>query len=263
MNGARKRTGVIVDRDRPRLRRVERALDEADVVVIARSTSLAHASALVLEHQPDLLVVGSDESLEESAHGVDLSELRASCPALRLVVVSAAVEPGPIEAAFGAGADAFCFGSAPADDLVTAIRQVFDRSIYLPLSVGTGHGAPRGTRVPHDPHRLTKRELEVLGLVAEGRSNPEVARMLWLTEQTVKFHLRNVFRKLDVANRSEASDWAHSHHVSAPCPEPLSFVRRDQPCAVVVAPRVTPRPQPHFRSLRREPSCRAFRTRGL
>ena len=256
MNGARKRTGVIVDRDRLRLGRLERALEEADVVVVARSTSLAHASALVLEHQADLLVVGSDESLEGSSIAAELGGLCASKPSLRVVVVSAARDPGAIESAFRAGADAFCLRSAQPDDLSTAIRQAFGRSIYLPAP--SYHA---GT--PHDPHRLTKRELEVLGLVAEGRSNPEVARMLWLTEQTVKFHLRNVFRKLDVANRIEASDWAHSHHVSAPCPEPRPVVRRDEPRTVVVAPRVAPRPQRHFRSMRREPSCRAFRTRGL
>ncbi len=55
---------------------------------------------------------------------------------------------------------------------------------------------------------LTRRELEILRLVAEGRSNAQLAKMLWVTEQTVKFHLSNVFRKLQVSNRTEASRWA-------------------------------------------------------
>ena len=58
--------------------------------------------------------------------------------------------------------------------------------------------------------RLTRRELELLKLVAEGHSNAQVARMLWVTEQTVKFHLSNVYRKLGVANRTEASRWAQT-----------------------------------------------------
>ena len=58
---------------------------------------------------------------------------------------------------------------------------------------------------------LTRREREILALVAEGHSNRELARMLWVTEQTVKFHLSNIYRKLDVANRTEASRWAHRH----------------------------------------------------
>jgi DNA-binding CsgD family transcriptional regulator len=56
--------------------------------------------------------------------------------------------------------------------------------------------------------RLTRRELEILQLVAEGHSNAQLARMLWVTEQTVKFHLSNIYRKLDVSNRTEASRWA-------------------------------------------------------
>ena len=58
---------------------------------------------------------------------------------------------------------------------------------------------------------LTRRELEILQLVAEGHSNTQLAKMLWVTEQTVKFHLSNVYRKLDVANRTEASRWAQLH----------------------------------------------------
>jgi DNA-binding CsgD family transcriptional regulator len=55
---------------------------------------------------------------------------------------------------------------------------------------------------------LTRRELEILRLVAEGLSNAELAKMLWVTEQTVKFHLSNIYRKLNVSNRTEASRWA-------------------------------------------------------
>ena len=67
--------------------------------------------------------------------------------------------------------------------------------------------------MPGDPRAdsnrgLTKRELEILQLVAEGHSNGELARTLWVTEQTVKFHLSNIYRKLNVANRTEASRWA-------------------------------------------------------
>jgi DNA-binding CsgD family transcriptional regulator len=59
--------------------------------------------------------------------------------------------------------------------------------------------------------RLTQRELEILQLVAGGASNAAVARTLWVTEQTVKFHLSNVYRKLSVSNRAEASRWAQVH----------------------------------------------------
>jgi DNA-binding CsgD family transcriptional regulator len=69
---------------------------------------------------------------------------------------------------------------------------------------------PDAISLDEDPN-LTRRELEILRLVAEGDSNAELARMLWVTEQTVKFHLSNIYRKLDVSNRTEASRWAQVH----------------------------------------------------
>ena len=64
---------------------------------------------------------------------------------------------------------------------------------------------------------LTTREREILGLASEGHTNGQIARLLWVTEQTVKFHLSNTYRKLGVANRTEASHYAHVNNlVSAP-----------------------------------------------
>jgi DNA-binding CsgD family transcriptional regulator len=89
------------------------------------------------------------------------------------------------------------------------VRQAFDHSVFIagaaPAPTPTPAGAP--VRVER-PGGLTRRELEILRLVAEGHSNAQLARMLWVTEQTVKFHLSNIYRKLDVANRTEASRWA-------------------------------------------------------
>ena len=67
---------------------------------------------------------------------------------------------------------------------------------------GSGSGHPGG---------LTDRELSILRLVAEGLSNLDIASKLYVTEQTVKFHLSNIYRKLDVSNRTEASRWAQVH----------------------------------------------------
>ena len=62
---------------------------------------------------------------------------------------------------------------------------------------------------------LTDRELEILKLVSEGHTNGRIARELWVTEQTVKFHLSNTYRKLGVANRTEASRYAHMNDLLA------------------------------------------------
>ena len=97
--------------------------------------------------------------------------------------------------------------TAHPDDLASAIRQAFEHSVYLAGARPVHTAAPKPQ--PGDDSRgLTRRELEILQLVAEGHSNAQLAKMLWVTEQTVKFHLSNIYRKLDVANRTEASRWA-------------------------------------------------------
>jgi DNA-binding CsgD family transcriptional regulator len=63
---------------------------------------------------------------------------------------------------------------------------------------------------------LTRREVEILRLVSGGRSNREVARMLWVTDQTVKFHLANVYKKLGVSGRAEAARWAWANGLLTP-----------------------------------------------
>src|SRR5205807_6268420 len=89
-------------------------------------------------------------------------------------------------------------------------------TIFLAKTATTNGGAP-GPLPPvaagdeDENVALTRREREILALVAEGHSNRDLARMLWVTEQTVKFHLSNIYRKLDVANRTEASRWAQLH----------------------------------------------------
>ncbi len=106
----------------------------------------------------------------------------------------------------------------------TAQREVWfeggeDRRRFAPPEI-TGFGRARlvlGTkgvrRRRTGPGGLTRRELEVLQLVAGGMTNRAVARYLWVTSETVKFHLSNVYRKLGVSNRAEASEWARDHGV--------------------------------------------------
>ena len=175
--------------------------------VVGRATDGDAAVVLVEEFRPDVLIAGLD--LGNSDHVSCIRRANQAHPTLRSVVVADSDEPETVGMAFAAGAAAYCVKTAEQEDLVSAIRQVFERSIYLaseglsiPISGPTGRDAESAAR------ELTRRELEILRLVAEGHSNSQLAKMLWVTEQTVKFHLSNIYRKLDVANRTEASRWA-------------------------------------------------------
>lgn len=204
-NTLNKRTAVLVDQHPLWLGTVQQVIAGVGVETVGKSASAEEGLELVEDHRPDLLITGIEMSAG-AMDGIALArEASARLNNLRVIVLSMYDDFQHIDAAFAAGAVAYVLKKAHPDDLTFAIRQAFDHSIYLaggrPGQVGA---APEPTNSPG----LTRRELEILKLVAEGHSNAELARMLWVTEQTVKFHLSNIYRKLNVANRTEASRWA-------------------------------------------------------
>jgi DNA-binding NarL/FixJ family response regulator len=201
-----RRTAVLVDQHPLWLDTVAQVIGCAGVEVIAKARSSAAALELVSERRPDLLVTEIRMNGSEEDGLTLIRHVREHHPRGKVVVLSMYEDVLHIEAAFAAGADAYVLKTAHPDDLRAAIRQVFHYSFYLP-GLQPGDVSAAGAMDCNSPI-LTRRELEILLLVAEGHSNAELARMLYVTEQTVKFHLSNIYRKLNVANRTEASRWA-------------------------------------------------------
>jgi DNA-binding NarL/FixJ family response regulator len=202
-------TAVVFDPHPLWLDAVETVLARLEIEIVKKTTSLADALDCVRECRPSLIVADL-EVTPETLEGPDfLRRSVALSPGLRSIVLSADSRAESIEAALVAGASAYVLKSAHPDDLASAIRQAFNSSIFfapLPRVRAPLEQHPS----PVDERGLTKREVEILCLAAEGNSNSELARMLWVTEQTVKFHLSNVYRKLGVSNRTEAALWAHT-----------------------------------------------------
>lgn len=210
-------TAVLLDPYPLWLDAVEQVLSRNDVTVVGRTTDPDEAVVLVEELQPSVFVAEPGTS--------DFAVIREAterAPGVKPIVLSSATNPAHIDAAFAAGAVAYVFKTAHQDDIRVAIRQAFEHSVFVrrpssadvaaATSVDAGGAAVAAKPVASDAvAALTKRELEILQLVAEGHSNSQLARILWVTEQTVKFHLSNIYRKLDVANRTEASRWAQLH----------------------------------------------------
>ena len=190
---------------------VEIVLNRVGLEIVGKTTSGAGAIRLVEELKPQLLTLEVDPLPGEPDGFAVLRQSRAAVDDLRAIVLSRNHETRYIDAALAAGASAYIVKTAHPDDVASAVRQAFNHSVFMP---GVPEGAPveaaAVAAAPSGPaaHGLTRRELEILKLVAEGHSNAALARMLWVTEQTVKFHLSNVYRKLEVTNRTEASRWA-------------------------------------------------------
>ena len=208
------RTTVLVDQHPLWLDAVSMVVEDLGLSIVGKATSAREGLALVTEQRPDVLVTGIQMPVGE-LDGIELVRAgKQAVPSLRAIVLSVYDDTKHIDAALAAGAVAYVIKTAHPDDLRSAIRQAFAHSVYLPRGRNAAHPQTQAQAAPAPPQDLpdlTRRELEILRLVAEGHSNTQLAKMLWVTEQTVKFHLSNVYRKLDVSNRTEASRWAQLH----------------------------------------------------
>jgi DNA-binding NarL/FixJ family response regulator len=133
---------------------------------------------------------------------------------MRVIVLTTVEDPKAVDAALEAGAAAYVMKTALPDDFTAAVRQAFSQSVYLPAGRNEAQLEQLDEELtPAGRPVLTHRELEILRPVANGASNADVAAALWITEQTVKFHLSNIYRKVGVANRTEAAHWAQQHQI--------------------------------------------------
>ena len=160
----------------------------------------------LVEHRPDVVLIDDPEDTD-----VALARLREASdhvPDAQVVLLTMRLDDPWLGEVFEAGADAVLSKTMHPVSLGTTLREVVRGNVV--------HRYESPRRVAAEPCPLTRRELEILLLAAEGHTNGQIARSLWVTEQTVKFHLSNTYRKLGVANRTEASRYAHMHALVEP-----------------------------------------------
>lgn len=204
------RTAVVLDQYPLWLEAVEPVLEHAGLSVVGKATAPRQALILVGRHTPDVLVLGTSDQGSGQQEIEYIEEARTRAPEMKVIVLGTSDAHEDIAAAFQAGAYSYIVKTAHPDDIASGIRQAFDASVFFASSFDFG-GLASCTADIDELSRpgLTRREFEILRLVAQGHSNGQLAQMLWVTEPTVKFHLSNVYRKLGVGNRTEASRWAH------------------------------------------------------
>ena len=197
---------AIADDHRLMLAGIRRALERSpDIQVVGEASNGEEVLELVERAHPDVVML--DVRMPRRDGLSTLSELRRQHPDLVVIMLSASEDAESIEDALQRGASGYVFKSINPLDLPSTIRQVIEGSVYHPRARGTGAGAPAAA--PAAGAGLSDRELDILRLVAEGLSNADIASRLFVTGQTVKFHLSNIYRKLGVANRTEATRFAY------------------------------------------------------
>jgi DNA-binding NarL/FixJ family response regulator len=174
---------------------VTAASRQPDMVVVAEVESGEEALAAYREHRPDVAILdlrmGGLSGLET------IRALRAEFPTAKIVVFSNYARSEELVQTLKAGAAGFVVKNMKAAKLLDAIRAVDRGERFIPADL-----APKARdRLPSE---LSDREIEVLRLVAEGRSNKEIGNTLGVTEGTVKVHVTNLFEKLGATTRTEA-----------------------------------------------------------
>lgn len=170
--------------------------------LVATATDGERLLEAIRRSHPDVAVM--DLQMPYMGGADCLSRIRAEGLPVRVLVLTAFGDAHSLHLAIEGGADGFALKTDPPEATLAAIRQVAAGQLVFPQA------ARRWLlNQPRDPQQLTPREQEMLALVAEGKSNTTIARELHLTENTVKFHLRNIYTKLGVTNRTQAA--AHFH----------------------------------------------------
>jgi DNA-binding NarL/FixJ family response regulator len=173
---------------------------ESDMEVVATATSGDQVVDAVRRHAPDLVVL--DLEMGEVGGLSCLERIKADRPGLRVLVLTAYSDGESMRAALEGGADGYALKTEPPQQTVASIRQVHRGHLVFPLAArrwllrGPAHS---------EPNQLTDREREILSLVAEGLTNAQIAARLRVSENTVKFHLQNLYLKLKLNNRTEAA----------------------------------------------------------
>jgi len=170
--------------------------------VSARLDGRHPCAAAIGDARPDVVLI--DEMSSRRRLLVRIREARAAAPGAKILLVSRELAPDELGEATEAGADAAIGRELDAMTFATLVAAVAADKVFHAFAV-----APSPAAAARDG--LTPRELEILRMVAGGASNGRIAKTLWLAEQTVKYHLSNTYRKLGVANRTQASHYAHVH----------------------------------------------------
>ena len=192
------RIRVLVADDHPVVRTGLSAviIEQSDLELVAEAENGERAVALFREHRPDVVLMDLRMPVMDGVEAI--RTITGEFPTARILALTTYEGDADIRRALEAGARGYLLKDMLLTEVISAVRAVRRGERVIPIAVAT--------RLAEFPERseLSEREVEVIQLVARGLSNKEVARAIGRTDETVKIHLKNIFAKLDVADRTEA-----------------------------------------------------------
>lgn len=183
---------------------------EEDLEVVGEAASGRSAVDQARKLKPDVVLM--DLIMEEGTGVEATKQIKTELPSTQVIILTSYIDESLIFPALEAGALSYLLKTARAEEIVDAIRRAVKKEAVIEPKVAAKMvGRFRGSseRLPH--HDLTERELEVLTLIAQGKTNQEIADELFIGIKTVKTHVSNVLSKLGVEDRTQAAIYAHRH----------------------------------------------------
>jgi two-component system, NarL family, response regulator LiaR len=181
---------------------------QPDIAIVGEAENTEIAQELVTQHVPDIVLL---DLILPTLGGVEATRrIKAISPTTKIIILTSSEDGSTVLPAISAGASAYLLKDIGPDDLCDTIRRVAGGEVVITPRLATLLVAKMAQPAPTNPSgtALTPREIEVLRLVAQGKSNGEIAKDLFLSDKTVKTHVSNILAKLQLADRTQAAIFA-------------------------------------------------------
>lgn len=183
---------------------------QKDIDVIAEADDGQQAVDLALEHRPDIILM---DLVMKEMDGIEATKkIIDQWPTAKIIIVTSFLDDEKVYPALEAGATSYMLKTSKANEIADAIRSTYEgQSILEPEVTGKIMNKMRQKPVDYPHEHLTEREKEILMLMAEGKTNQEIAEELYIALKTVKVHVSNILGKLEVQDRTQAVIYAFKH----------------------------------------------------
>ena len=186
---------------------------QTDMTVVGEAENGEKGIELALSLRPDIILM---DLVMDGIDGIEATkEIMKQWPSAKIIVVTSFLDDEKLYPVIEAGATSYLLKTSRASDIADAIRATYNgESVLEPKVTGKMMNMMRNknTTLPHE--ELTERELEIMLLMTEGKSNQEIADELFIALKTVKTHVSNILSKLDVSDRTQAVIYAFRHELT-------------------------------------------------
>ena len=184
---------------------------QSDMEIIAEANNGRIAIEKALALKPDIILM---DLVMHDMDGIEATEqIIREWPEAKIIIVTSFVDDEKVYPALEAGATSYMLKTSKATEIADAIRETFKgESVLEPEVTGKVMNRFRQKSLPHED--LTPREMEILLLISEGKSNQDIADLLFIAVKTVKVHVSNILSKLEVDDRTQAVVYAYKYNLT-------------------------------------------------